>query len=73
MIAAIDVLERGVGDGASWLCGGDVGQADITTAIIWRFVQHAHPDRTPARNYPGLVSFSARAEKLPQFLACPLS
>jgi len=73
LIAAVDVLEVAVGDGTSWLHTGSIGQADITTAIVWRFVQHAEAARVPAGNYPGLERFSSRAEKLPQFVACPVS
>jgi glutathione S-transferase len=55
------------------LFGDDVTQADITTAIAWRFGQLQFPDRLPIAEFPGLVAFSARAEALPEFLACPLS
>lgn len=47
-------------------------QADITLAVAWRFVQHAVPRRIAADEYPALVVFSARAEALPEFIACPL-
>ncbi len=70
---ALELLEAGIGDGSSWLFGDDVSQADITAAIAWRFVQHVVPERAPADRFRGLVAFSARAEKLPEFLACPLS
>jgi glutathione S-transferase len=71
--AAVDQLEAIVGDGSSWLTGADIMQADISAAIAWRFVQHAVPRRISADEYPGLVAFSARAEALSQFVACPLS
>ena len=71
--SALDQLESIVGDGSSWLTGADIMQADITTAIAWRFMRHAVPRRISADDYPGLVAFSARAEALPQFVACPLS
>jgi glutathione S-transferase len=71
--SALDQLEAFVGDGSSWLTGADIMQADITTAVAWRFVQHSVPRRISADDYPGLVAFSARAEALPQFVACPLS
>lgn len=70
---ALGLMERAVGDGSAWLFGDEVGQADLTAAIGWRFVQHAMSDRANADDYPGLVEFSARAEKLDEFVACPLS
>jgi glutathione S-transferase len=73
LASATELLEESVGDGASWFGGSDPCQADITTAIIWRFIQHVVPERIAADNYPGLVRFSARAEALAQFIACPLS
>jgi glutathione S-transferase len=69
---AIGLLEQAVGDGATWLFGDKIGQADITTSIAWRFLQLRFPDRLPAGEYPGLVAFSSRAEALPQFKACPV-
>ena len=70
--AALEQLEASVGDGSGWFFGDDITQADITAAIAWRFVQHAVPRRIAAADYPGLVAYSARAEELPQFIACPL-
>ena len=70
--SAVDQLEISVGDGAQWFFGADISQADISTAIAWRFSQHAVSRRIPADDYPGLVAFSARAEALPEFVACPL-
>lgn len=71
--SAVDQLETFVGDGAEWFFGTDITQADISTAIAWRFTQHAVAKRIPAEAYPGLVAFSARAEALPEFIACPLN
>jgi glutathione S-transferase len=70
---AIDLLHIAVGDGATWFFESGVSQADITAAIAWRFVQHVVADKIPADDYPGLVNFSARAEALAEFVACPLS
>ncbi len=70
--SAVDQLETSVGDGSQWFFGTNVTQADISSAIAWRFTQHAVPKRIPADDYPGLVAFSARAEALPEFIACPL-
>jgi glutathione S-transferase len=73
LLGAIDLLHTAVGDGDSWLFSSGISQADITAAIAWRFVQHILADNIPADDYPGLVNFSARAEALAEFIACPLS
>jgi glutathione S-transferase len=73
LAGAVELLEQAVGNGDEWLAGGDLGQADITTAIMWRFVQHILPEQFVAGAYPGLVTHSARAEAHPHFVACPLS
>ena len=71
LTAALGILEETVGDGSGWLFDNRVGQADITVAVAWGFVQIMFPDDFPASDYPGLQAFSARAESLPQFQACP--
>ncbi len=73
LLAAVEQMEACVGDGSEWIVGSDVTQADITVAIAWRFTQHSVPRRVPADEFPGLVAFSARAEALPEFVACPIS
>lgn len=70
--SALGQLEAIVGDGSSWLTGADITQADITTAVAWRFVQRSVPRRISADDYPGLAAFSARAEALAEFVACPI-
>ena len=70
---AVDLLHIAVGDGASWFFASGVSQADITVAITWRFIQHVVADRISEGDYSGLVNFSARAEALAEFKACPLS
>lgn len=71
--SAVALLETSVGHGDAWFSGAELNQADITTAIVWRFVQHSASSRVAAADYPGLVAFSKRAEAHPHFLACPLS
>jgi glutathione S-transferase len=71
--SAIARLESFVEGEAGWLLGEEISQADISLAIAWRFSQHVVPRRIAADDYPGLVAFSARAEALSQFVACPLS
>ena len=72
--SALDQLEQsvsGVKDGG-WLLGDTVTQADITTAVVWRFVIYAAPQIAKPESRPALVAFSHRAEALPEFLACPI-
>jgi glutathione S-transferase len=74
---ALDLLESAIDKskvaGTRWLHGGKPCQADITTAVMWRFTQHIDNVQIGPADYPALAAFSARAENLPEFLACPLS
>lgn len=74
---AVDVMEtyvsRGANQGVGWLFGNEITQADITLAVCWRFIMHNNIDGIDPENYPALVNLSARAEVLPEFIACPLS
>ncbi|MBT8077201.1 MAG: glutathione S-transferase family protein [Gammaproteobacteria bacterium] len=70
--SAFEILEAAVGDGESWLFGDSPTVADISIAVAWRFSQLTSAERVQEVDYPGLVRFSARAEALPQFRACPL-
>lgn len=73
LISAIDAMELSVSDlNDDWMFGNQLTQADITTAVAWRFVNHAAPAIAVLSDRPSLAAFSARAEELPQFLACPL-
>ncbi len=73
LLSAIDAMELSVGDvDDNWMFGEQLSQADITTAVAWRFVKHAAPAIAGITQRPALDEFSARAEKLPEFLACPL-
>jgi len=70
---AVAIMEQAVGDGSDWLFDDEVTQADISTAITWHFIQLHFPETIVAADFPGLVRFSARAEALPEFEACPTS
>jgi len=72
LTSAIELLEDAVGDGSLWFFGSKISQADITTAVAWRFVQNVRGDLIGPGDYPGLATFSTRAEALPEFLACPI-
>jgi hypothetical protein len=45
----------------------------ITIAVAWRFMLHIDRVNLEPKDYPALAGFSARAETLPEFRACPLS
>ena len=71
--AAFDWLEEaaaGIGDDA-WFFG-EVSQADISTAVAWRFLQARAASLVLADQRPALAELGARAETLPEFVACPL-
>jgi glutathione S-transferase len=70
--AAWDLLEPAAASAAPWLLGQVLTQADITLAVAWRFTQYAQPGLSDPSRYPALASFSARAEALPEFIACPV-
>lgn len=55
-----------------WLFGDRPSQADITLAVAWRFIQLRSSGDVAATDHPALVAFSARAEALPAFRACPV-
>ena len=57
-------------DAGPWLFGAAISQADITTAVAWRFAQLKTPTLVTAESCPALAAFSARAEALPEFEAC---
>lgn len=74
---ALDLLEAHVSaaanSGYNWLLADELTQADIATAVAWRFIMHNDTGNTDLDKYPALIAHSTRAEALPQFLACPIS
>lgn len=75
LLSSLEILEESVSDSGDrqWLSGDTMTQADITTAVVWRFVVHAAPQLAATRTWPALTAFSLRAEALPEFIACPIS
>jgi glutathione S-transferase len=67
LLLAYGALEREMPDG--WFTGGAIGQAEITTAVAWRFTQHVISDVVPVGDFPRLAAISAKAEALPAFRA----
>ena len=74
LLASIDTMEVEAGrtDG-EWLTGSELTQADVSMAVAWRFIVFAAPAIAAVAPRPALDAFSARAESLPEFLACPIS
>ena len=71
--AACGLLDGAVSASDSgWLQGDRPGQAGITAAVAWGFVQLMLPELIAADDYPALASLSVRAEALPAFRAWPL-
>lgn len=73
LMAALEIMNDAAAGTALWLFGDRISQADISTAIAWRFIRFKQFDGIDGSGYPALSEFSARAEVLPEFLAFPLS
>lgn len=73
LVAAIDSLEASVSNRqGDWLFGDALTQADISSAVAWRFVNHEAREIAERRERPALTRFCSQAEALPEFKACPL-
>jgi glutathione S-transferase len=70
--AAFEELEVAVTGASPWFGGSAPDAADIAVACAWRFSQYYDAVEIPAPRYPNLVSYSRRAEALPEFLSTPL-
>jgi glutathione S-transferase len=71
LLAAYRELEKEVDRHPFTVTGAAIGQADITTAVVWHFTQQTLPDVVPAADFPLLADFSTKAETLPAFRAAP--
>jgi glutathione S-transferase len=60
-IAALEAL--------SWPEDARLGQAEITTVSLLRYIELRSPDLAPRARYPSLAALAARCEKRPEFLA----
>ena len=65
--ALIALEEEAVAD--TWAIGDAPGQADVTSAVAWAFVNRVCPGLVLAGHHPSLVALSKRAEALPEFVA----
>jgi glutathione S-transferase len=63
LLAACDGLEQAL--------PSDMGQAGVSTAVAWEFIQKMVPDVVPAGHYPRLQAYSQAAEARPEFRAAP--
>ncbi len=54
-------------DGGTWFDGTELGQADITAAIGFTFVNHIFPQTLEAATLPSLARLTERCEMLPVF------
>jgi glutathione S-transferase len=50
-----------------------MGQAGVSSAVAWTFIQAMVPQVVDAKNYPALVAWTAQAEQRPEFKAAPHS
>ncbi len=71
LLSAYGLLEAELGSGKTWLLGARPLQADISSAVAWRFTQSVLADMVGPGDHPALALFSKRAEALPEFLATP--
>lgn len=72
MRAAFSLAENEMQVSRGWLNGPRPMQADVTTAVVWRFTKFQLVEEIADADYPALAALSARAEALPEFAACPL-
>lgn len=72
LLAAYAALEEAVAQTPEWLAGERPLQPDVTVAVAWRFTRHMLPGVLREDSFPGLAAFSARAERLPEFVSTPL-
>jgi glutathione S-transferase len=69
--AAYRLLEQEIAAAKPWLFESRPLQADITSAVTWRFTQDELPGVISEDRHPSLAALSARAERMPAFLAFP--
>jgi glutathione S-transferase len=71
LLAAYGALEEELAHRPLAVTSATITQAGVSAAIAWQFTQQMLPEIVPSANYPSLVSFSAKAEALPEFMAAP--
>lgn len=73
VVAAYRLLEDEVRQADPWLFGDRPVQADITSAVAFRFSREMLPDVIIAEAHPALAALSSRAEATEAFGAFPFS
>lgn len=73
LAAAYRLLEAEIGTHDSWLFGDRPLQADVTSAVAFRFTSEIVPDAVDPAAFPRLAALSARAEATDAFRASPFS
>jgi glutathione S-transferase len=71
LLAAYQLLEKDLGARPLAATSASMNQAGVSVAVGWHFTQQTLPEVVVATDFPALVKFSARAERLPEFLAAP--
>jgi glutathione S-transferase len=71
MLAAFDQLEAELAGQPLAATSSSIGQAGLTTAVVWYFTQAMLPELVPGASYPALCAHSALCEALPEFRAAP--
>jgi glutathione S-transferase len=71
LLAACDGLEAGLNAQTQTLSHATLGQAEVSTAVAWQFIQQMLPEVVPAGRYPLLSTLSLAAEALPEFRVAP--
>jgi glutathione S-transferase len=73
LAAAYRLLEAEIGTHEPWLFGDRPLQADVTSAVAFRFTTEIVPDAVDLAAFPRLAALSARAEATDAFRASPFS
>lgn len=69
--AACDLLEAELVSAPLPAPASEIGDAGITIAVAWGFMQMMVSDVVPAMHHPVLAAYSGQAEQLPAFVAMP--
>lgn len=71
LAAGLECLEQEARNATPWMLGTECLQADITSAVAFRFACAKLPGHIHASTYPALASLSAQAEATDSFKAFP--
>ncbi|WP_280156263.1 glutathione S-transferase [Piscinibacter sp. XHJ-5] len=70
-LAAYGALEEELARRPPAADSASIDQAGVTAAVVWHFTQSMLPQVVPAKDFPVLQAFTARAEQMAQFRAAP--